>query len=428
MDAGLVPADDALSVTLDLRAAVHGAVSMRLNQPDQRGRRTRTRSTGSSSNRSASRRCDNWHGGLSDRCHRTGYPASMRKLAVLLTGLLGLTLLVGCGDGNNAESQPDRSTVATAAPGIVPQPGMREQRPAPKGNDSGGNLAAARKEVITGSVDITAGDPVGAAGRITDQVRDVGGRVDSRTEQPGTGDTDPSATLTVRVPAEKTDKFIDGLGGIGRVTRVSTNRDDVTMQWEDLDAKIKALQSSVDRLRALIAGATNTADLIAAEGALSSRQGELDSLTAQKRRLDDQVALSALTIDITTENKKSEAGPTNFWDGIISGWHSLLDWLKDAIVFSGKAIPWLGFIVVIGAVVWGIVRAVRWRGRKNAGSSAPEESAAPKEPTAPKQPTAPKESAPAPAAAGTSKGAETSVGTGESGADSGPGNDKTEQP
>ncbi|ETK31434.1 TetR/AcrR family transcriptional regulator [Microbispora sp. ATCC PTA-5024] len=33
MDAGLAPADDAAVVSLDLRAAVHGAVSMRLNQP-----------------------------------------------------------------------------------------------------------------------------------------------------------------------------------------------------------------------------------------------------------------------------------------------------------------------------------------------------------------------------------------------------------
>lgn len=34
MDAGLAPAGDAALVALDLRAAVHGAVSMRLNQPD----------------------------------------------------------------------------------------------------------------------------------------------------------------------------------------------------------------------------------------------------------------------------------------------------------------------------------------------------------------------------------------------------------
>ena len=34
VDAGLAPADDAAAVSLDLRAAVHGAVSMRVNQPD----------------------------------------------------------------------------------------------------------------------------------------------------------------------------------------------------------------------------------------------------------------------------------------------------------------------------------------------------------------------------------------------------------
>jgi AcrR family transcriptional regulator len=34
MDAGLAPAGDAALVSLDLRAAVHGSVSMRVNQPD----------------------------------------------------------------------------------------------------------------------------------------------------------------------------------------------------------------------------------------------------------------------------------------------------------------------------------------------------------------------------------------------------------
>ncbi|HZD68434.1 MAG TPA: TetR/AcrR family transcriptional regulator [Actinomycetes bacterium] len=34
MDAGLAPADEAAAIALDLRTAIHGAVSMRLNQPD----------------------------------------------------------------------------------------------------------------------------------------------------------------------------------------------------------------------------------------------------------------------------------------------------------------------------------------------------------------------------------------------------------
>ncbi|MFQ6393122.1 DUF4349 domain-containing protein [Nocardia sp. KC 131] len=352
----------------------------------------------------------------------------MRKLAVVLTGLLGLTLLVGCGDDDSGSSARGGSSMATAAAPAIAPPGFREQTPVPKQDNrgQGSEPITLRKEVVTGSVSLTAGDPVGVAGKVADQVRLLDGRVDSRSEQPGTDDIDPSATLTVRVPADKTDKFIDVLGDLGRITQVSTNRDDVTMQWQDLDARIKALQTTVDRLRALIAGASNTADLIAAENALSSRQGELDSLTAQKRHLDDQVALSTLTIDITTADKKSDDGPSNFWDGIVSGWHSLVDWLKDAVVFTGKAVPWLGFLVVIVAVVWGIVRIVR-RPRKEtgaasttpatttAGATTAEESAAQKESAAETK------SAPEP---DTSKAA----GTGAAGADSGKGDDKTQQP
>ncbi|PXX66473.1 uncharacterized protein DUF4349 [Nocardia tenerifensis] len=305
----------------------------------------------------------------------------MRKLAVLCIGLLGLTLLVGCGGDNDRArpgGPPDRASSyasmepAPAAPPLSEHgPGRGDNGPARKDN-VGGETVTARMEVVSGSVEMTAGEPVETAGKVADRVREAGGRVDSRTEQPGTDDTDPSATLTVRVPADKTDAFIDGLGGLGRVTRVHTNRDDVTMQWEDLDARIKALQASVDRLRGLIAGATNTADLINAEQALSSRQGELDSLTAQKRHLDDEVALSTLTVDITTATTKAEEDRAdNFWEGIVAGWNSLVDWLKDAVVFTGKALPWLGFLVVLGAVVWAIVRRVSRRRRGGARTESP---------------------------------------------------------
>lgn len=285
----------------------------------------------------------------------------MRKLAVVMVGVLGLLFLAGCGD-DGSESQADRASSPTiSGPASAVAPGFREGAPSKEGpapSDS-----ANRKEVITGSVDVTADDPIGAAATVTEQVRAMDGRIDSRTEQPGTDDRTPRAVLSVRVPADKTDAFITGLGGIGTVTEVSTNRDDVTMQWEDLDARIRALQASVDRLRALIAGATNTADLIAAEEALSSRQGELDSLTAQKRSLDDQVALSTLTITLTADDKQAPGDPDNFWDGIVAGWNSLVDWLRDAVVFAGKAVPWLGFLAVLGGVLWVIVRLVRGRGK-----------------------------------------------------------------
>ncbi|MFC4124848.1 DUF4349 domain-containing protein [Nocardia rhizosphaerae] len=304
----------------------------------------------------------------------------MRKLAVVMIGVLGLFFLAGCGDdaGDGGSGEPFSPTVSGPAPAVAP--GFREGAPAqdsPAPQDS-----ANRKEVITGSIDITADDPIGAAATITEQVRAVDGRIDSRTEQPGTDDRTPRAVLSVRVPADKTDAFITGLGGVGTVTRVSTNRDDVTMQWQDLDARISALQASVDRLRALMAGATNTADLIDAEEALASRQGELDSLTAQKRSLDDQVALSTLTITLTADDKRAPGDPDNFFDGIVAGWNSLIDWLQDAIVFAGKAVPWLGFLAVLGGACWLILRTVLRRRRPPAPEpAAPASARTTKEPT-----------------------------------------------
>ncbi|MFR9752167.1 DUF4349 domain-containing protein [Nocardia sp. 004] len=337
----------------------------------------------------------------------------MRKLAVLCVGVLGLIMLTGCGS-DNTRSMPDRSPgIATeSAPG---PPGLREQDLPMRENNPSGSTAAERKEVVTGSVEITADAPITAAGVVIDRVREVDGRIDSRTEQPGTGDSAPSATLVIRLPADKTEAFIAGLGGVGRVTRISTHRDDVTMQWEDLDARITALQASVDRLRALMAGATTTSDLIDAEEALSARQGKLDSLTAQRRHLDDQIALSTLTIDITASDT-NPGDPDNFWDGIVSGWNSLVDWLQDAVVFSGKAIPWLGFLAASAAVLWGIVRWVpRWR---KPAPGAGESVAATEKPSAGTGPGA--------VGAGGTEGVKTS--TGDKGAEGSASEDHTEQP
>ncbi|MFI6220803.1 DUF4349 domain-containing protein [Nocardia salmonicida] len=294
----------------------------------------------------------------------------MRKLAVVMIALLGLLFLAGCGD-DDSEDEAGRASAPTALGGPAPAvaPGFREG--APQKDSPAPTDQSNRKEVITGSVDVTSADPIAAAATVTGQVDAVDGRIDSRTEQPGTDKRAARAVLSVRVPADKTDAFITGLGGVGTVTRVSTNRDDVTMQWQDLDARIRALQASVDRLKALITGATNTADLIAAEEALSSRQGELDSLTAQKRSLDDQVALSTLTITLTADDKNAPGDPDNFWDGIVSGWHSLIDWLQDAIVFVGKAVPWLGFLAVLGGLLYAALRLLRRRRRTGAPATTP---------------------------------------------------------
>ncbi|WP_072807177.1 DUF4349 domain-containing protein [Rhodococcoides yunnanense] len=271
----------------------------------------------------------------------------------LIAALVGsFILLTGCsGSGSDAGSSAPDSSFSEPGVALAPESGFQSRDQAP--------VPAERKEVVTGQVYITSDDPIEAARDAVSAVEAVGGRVDNRSENPETDNLTASSSITARIPADELTGTLARIEDLGKVTSVSITRDDVTMQYQDLDARIAALQASVDRLKALIAGANNTADLIEAETALSSRQGELDSLTSQKNYLADQVDLSTITVQFSTDDVTPSPGPDSFWDGLVAGWHSLLDAMHDGVVGLGRAIPWIGALGVGAAVVYLIVRLTR---------------------------------------------------------------------
>ncbi|TJZ81615.1 DUF4349 domain-containing protein [Rhodococcus oryzae] len=275
------------------------------------------------------------------------------KAPALATILILTALLAGCSGGEPEQSQSESQSSLTAGAdaGIAPDAKLA---PAPAEG------LAERQEVTTGTVSLIATDPIDAGRTVVRIVEDAGGRVDDRTERPRTDDTEPSSSLTVRIPADRLTATLDEISDLGEVTGVSVSKSDVTMQTQDLDARIGALQASVTRLQGLIATAANTADLIEAENALSERQAELDSLVAQRRALADQVELATISIDITTDGPDS-ADPDSFWDGVVAGWHALLSALHGLIVFLGRAVPWVGFGALVVLVGYAVVRLVRRR-------------------------------------------------------------------
>lgn len=269
----------------------------------------------------------------------------------------------GCGGGGGPESAgdlPSASSFTEPGPSAGPEAGVALRDQAPPSSDRG---AAERKEVVTGQVFVTTSNPIEAARDAADLVEQAGGRIDNRTENAETDYAAASSMLTARIPAEDLTETVEKISELGEVTNTTITRDDVTMQYEDLDARIAALESSVRRLQALIADATTTADLIEAESALSTRQGELDSLIAQRDYLADQVELSTITVQFDTEDSAPDLGPDNFVDGVVAGWHSLVDAAAAGVVGLGRAIPWLGALAVGAAIVYGVLRIVRRRAR-----------------------------------------------------------------
>lgn len=217
-----------------------------------------------------------------------------------------------------------------------------------------------RDIVTTGSLTIAVTDVGVSVDRLIDLVTRLGGRVDDRTES-----TAPShshtAELTVRIPSAKVDAFLDDAKQLGDVSSIALRHDDVTGQRVDLDARVAALQASVDRLTALMKSASTTADLLQAEKELASRQADLDSLRAQRAKLGDQISYATLTVSLASEFEASSPG---FVASVRHGWHALLSFTHGLTALAGFLLPWLPVIVVIAAVVM----ILRRRTRRHLGS------------------------------------------------------------
>jgi hypothetical protein len=231
--------------------------------------------------------------------------------------------------------------------------------PVPPGNDPLTAPGKDREVITTGSATVTVKDTADSANRFTAWTEKHGGRVDGRTES-RERDGHTSATLVVRVPSKWVSAAIKELRGLGTVENVDLQRDDVTAEGQDLDARIKALKISVTRLEGILQRAGSSSEVIEAEGALSSRQQELDALQVQRRSLSDQVALSSIDVSFIQESKPGAVTPGGFKGGLIKGWNSLVDTVNSVVTAAGVLVPWL----VIGGglgLAWWIVRRVRHR-------------------------------------------------------------------
>jgi hypothetical protein len=179
------------------------------------------------------------------------------------------------------------------------------------------------------------------------------------------------AWITVRVPADQLQDVVDELDDVGEVTATNLSRQDVTAQTIDLEARIDAAQASVDRLTALMAQAQSVADLISAEAALSERQALLESYQQQLEMLDDQVAMSTLSVTVVPSIERVTADPAGFGDGLAAGWNGLVATLNGIVIALGFLLPWLAVAAVVALIVWGVVRLVRGRRRRRADAAPP---------------------------------------------------------
>lgn len=261
-----------------------------------------------------------------------------------------LGLLAGCAGA------PERPSGAPAAGG----PAEGVTAPVPQ-NGPAPPLDAKRDVVKTASMTISVADTSEAADKAAVIVEDADGRVDSRSEDAGSGSGRAHTSIVLRVPAAKLDGVVRDLKKLGTVQVAETSAEDVTAQRVDLDARIKALQTSVDRLLAIMRDAKDPDALITAENALSQRQADLDSLRAQRDQLGDRIDYSTVNVTFVAERI---GGPSpqryeGFFGQVERGWDALVSVAHHLVLLFGLLLPWLGVLAVVCGILYVAVRVVR---------------------------------------------------------------------
>ncbi len=283
----------------------------------------------------------------------------VRTRAVTVAVFLALALAVGCG-GQDDEGGGDAGEAADAMD-PAPAAGGGEGGEAEAGTGSAvaatlAQVAQAQddREIIrTATLEVGTEDVAGASDVAVRVATEAGGFLAS-SESDLQGDT--RASLVLRVPPDRFFDVLDDLADLGELESRQVGSEDVTAQVVDLEGRLAAVRASVERLRALVAQAADVPQIVAIEGELARREGELESLTGQLRVLGEQVDLATVTL-VLDEPATAEVSDDipGFVPGLRTGVVALANVASVAVTALGFLLPF----TVPAVLVWFGARWVR---------------------------------------------------------------------
>lgn len=262
-----------------------------------------------------------------------------------------LFLLTGCqnqGADQDAYSSADvvemeamQQTRQEAAGSFAPQP------PSSPARDT-----TSQKIIRTATLRLRVDDYARANAAVAQLVGQHNGLVASESESSYESRTENR--LTVRVPSSRFQALLDALIGLAEaVEQKDISAEDVTEQFVDMQARLRAKRAVEQRYLDLLGQARNVEEVLAVETQLRQVQEEIESVEGRLRYLSDRVSYS--TIHLTFYEGRSGLERPGFWQELAQafreGWQGLLS------VLVGLVYLWPLWLVLV-PLLWLIYQ---WR-------------------------------------------------------------------
>lgn len=171
-----------------------------------------------------------------------------------------------------------------------------------------------------------------------------------------------SVETMVQIPAEKLDEFLDFLEKSGTVTSKNVVTKDITGSYTDTESQINAYETEEKALLGILAKCDTVEDTINVQDRLSQIRAELESLRAQKKGYDQEIAYSTVSININEVDRVKKA-PTSFGSQVSEKFsesiYNIGQFFRNLSVFILGASPYLLIAAAVIVIVVLIIKKKR---------------------------------------------------------------------
>ena len=180
-------------------------------------------------------------------------------------------------------------------------------------------------------------------------VKDTKGYIQNQSVNNNTYNNTRSANMTLRVPADKLDGFLSTLNKAVNITRQTSNVDDITDEYVDIESHIAALEAEQTALMAMLEKAEKLDDIISIQSRLTEVRGDLESYKARQKGYDTLIAYSTVTLYLNEVERETEAKPS-FWskagNAFVDGITSFGEVVSAIVLFLIAALPYIAVAAV----------------------------------------------------------------------------------
>lgn len=247
-------------------------------------------------------------------------------------------------DGVRYTSEAKISYASSAAP-----------MPVPAGSPSqiGSGTGIDTKIIKTASMTIEVGDIPGAVETLNNIAIQNGGYISSTNIQKNYNNQ-LTGSVVLRIPQAEFENVLNGVKAIGTVKSSSTQGQDVTEEYIDLQAQKTSYQNQLAQYNAIMKQSTKIEDIIKVQEQIDRVQTELNRLEGRLKYLNSRIDLSTISVSLQEPEPVGGNNGHNFVATINEGIAGFIGMIDALIILMFTLLP----LLILGGIGYGIYR---WR-------------------------------------------------------------------